>query len=155
MLNFHEQLIEEFYGGFAALDAETMLSCYHEDVVFSDPVFGSLKGNEVKAMWRMLLANSNDLSVRFSNIKADDTGGSAIWKARYFYSKTNREVKNNVVATFEFKDDLIIRHTDSFDLYEWTKQAFGISGLLFGWTPYMKAAIRKKALASLKKYQAA
>ena len=154
MLNFHEQLIEEFYAGFAAQDAETMLSCYHEDIVFNDPVFGTLKEAEVAAMWRMLIENSRgNLQIKFSEIKADSTSGSAFWKARYNFSKTNRDVVNDIAATFEFKDDLIVKHTDSFNLYEWSKQAFGITGLLFGWTPFMKSAIRKKALASLKKYQ--
>lgn len=154
MLNFHEQLIEEFYAGFAAHDAETMLSCYHEEIVFNDPVFGTLKGAEVAAMWRMLIENSRgNLQIKFSEIKADATSGSAFWKARYNFSKTNREVVNSISAKFEFKDDLIVKHNDSFDLYEWSKQAFGIRGFLFGWTPFMKAAIRRKALASLKKYQ--
>ena len=154
MLNFHEQLIEEFYAGFAAHDAETMLSCYHEDIVFTDPVFGTLKGAEVAAMWRMLIDNSRgNLEIKFSEIKADSNSGSAFWKAKYNFSRTKRDVVNNIAAKFEFKDDLIVKHTDSFDFYEWSKQAFGMSGLLLGWTPFMKAAVRKKALANLKNYQ--
>ena len=30
-------------------------SCYHPEVKFSDPAFPDLKGNEVGAMWSMLI----------------------------------------------------------------------------------------------------
>ena len=48
------QLIKDFYQAFAALDAETMASCYHKDILFEDPAFGVLKGEKAKNMWRML-----------------------------------------------------------------------------------------------------
>ena len=155
MLNFHEQLIEEFYAGFAAHDPETMLSCYHEEIVFTDPIFGTLTGDDVAAMWRMLIDRSKgNLLVEFSNIKADNVSGSALWTATYNFSKTNRKVVNNVSATFEFKDDLIVRHIDSFNVHAWAKQALGVQGLLLGWTPFMQKKLQQQSVATLRKYQA-
>lgn len=155
MLNFHEQLIEEFYAGFAAHDPETMLSCYHEEIVFTDPIFGTLTGDDVAAMWRMLIDRSKgNLLVEFSNIKADNVSGSALWTATYNFSKTNRKVVNNVSATFEFKDDLIVRHIDSFNVHAWAKQALGVQGLLLGWTPFMQKKLQQQSIATLRKYQA-
>ena len=34
-------------------------------------------------------------------------------------------------------------HTDTFDLYKWTKQAMGPVGYILGWTPFMKNKIQK------------
>lgn len=47
-------LLHEFYGAFAAHDADRMVACYAPDAEFSDPVFPLLRGDEVRAMWRML-----------------------------------------------------------------------------------------------------
>ena len=153
-MNFHEQLIEEFYAGFAAHDPETMLSCYHEDVVFTDPVFGTLHGNDVADMWRMLIDRAQgNLQVEFSGIKADNATGQANWVATYHYGKSGRPVVNEISASFEFKDDLIIRHTDTFNMHKWAKQALGAQGLLFGWTPFMHKKIQQQAIAQLRKYQ--
>ena len=54
-------LITKFYMAFKNLNAETMAGCYHPDVVFEDPDFGKLKGENAKNMWHMLCQNSTDL----------------------------------------------------------------------------------------------
>ena len=50
------------------------------------------------------------------------------------------------------KDGLIIEHTDAFDIYRWTRQAFGLTGLLFGWSPWMNKKIQKQAKEGLAKF---
>jgi ketosteroid isomerase-like protein len=40
----NEALIERFYRAFQARDAATMGTCYHPDIVFSDPAFPELRG---------------------------------------------------------------------------------------------------------------
>jgi hypothetical protein len=52
----------------------------------------------------------------------------------------------------KFKDGLIIEHTDAFDIYKWTRQALGITGLLFGWTSFMHKKIQKQAKEGLIKF---
>ena len=32
-----------------------MISCYHDNIIFSDPAFGELKGDDAKAMWQNAL----------------------------------------------------------------------------------------------------
>jgi len=150
----HLQIIEEFYSGFAAGNSSTMNSCYHPEIIFKDPVFGVLKSTDVQDMWEMLIEKSQgQLRIRFSHLKANDGKGSADWKAYYTFSSTNRQVKNVIQAKFEFKEGLIVKHTDTFSLYEWSKQAFGLKGTLFGWTPFFKKKIRQQALQSLRSYQ--
>ncbi|WP_299159185.1 nuclear transport factor 2 family protein [uncultured Tenacibaculum sp.] len=43
-------IIENFYKAFSKIDAEAMVQCYHEDIVFNDPAFGTLKGDKAKNM---------------------------------------------------------------------------------------------------------
>ncbi|MPR33491.1 nuclear transport factor 2 family protein [Salmonirosea aquatica] len=151
----NEALIREFYESFARADAEGMVRCYAPNVVFTDPVFGELHGDEAKAMWRMLIENSKgQLSLTFDNVQAHDTTGSADWVAHYTFSQTGRKVVNRITASFEFQDGLIVRHTDQFDLWKWSRQALGLPGYLLGWTPFLKNKIRQRARQQLAKYRA-
>lgn len=153
-MNPNQQLIEEFYAGFASGHADTMASCYHENIRFQDPAFGVLQGKDVSDMWHMLVEKSKgNLKIEFSDVKAEGNSGSAKWIATYRFSKTNREVVNKIRATFEFKDGLIIRHTDHFDIWKWSSQALGLPGMLFGWTGFLQKKIRQQAIQSLHIYQ--
>ena len=153
-MNPNEQLIEEFYAAFADGNAKTMASCYHKDVIFEDPVFGILKGQLVSDMWHMLIERSKgELNISFSDVKADARAGSARWIATYRFSKTNREIVNKVYSTFEFEDGLIRKQSDDFDLWKWSQQAFGFSGMLLGWTGFMQRKIKQQAKQSLEKYR--
>jgi len=133
-------LIESFYKAFNRLDADVMTACYHEDVVFEDPAFGILKGDHAKNMWRMLCESQKgkDFKISFSNIQANDLKGTAHWEAYYTFSKTGRKVHNVIDAHFEFRDGKIVKHTDDFDLYKWSRQAMGLKGLLLGNTKFFK-----------------
>jgi len=155
-MNPNENLITKFYTAFANADYKTMSECYHPKIHFIDPAFGLLKEEQVSAMWQMLLLRSKgNLKIEFSNVKADDFTGSANWVATYNFSKTNRNVINKISAEFIFQDGLIIKHTDNFDVWKWSKQAFGIKGLLLGWTGFFQDKVKEQALLSLKKFQKA
>jgi hypothetical protein len=155
-MNPNENLITKFYTAFANADYKTMSECYHPKIHFIDPAFGLLKEEQVSAMWQMLLLRSKgNLKIEFSNVKADDFTGSANWVATYNFSKTNRNVINKISAEFIFQDGLIIKHTDNFDVWKWSKQAFGFKGLLLGWTGFFQDKVKEQALLSLKKFQQA
>jgi ketosteroid isomerase-like protein len=151
-MNQHEELIKKFYTCFQKKDFRGMQDCYADNAVFSDPVFINLDAGHLKAMWQMLVTRGRDLDLEFSDIRADEITGSAVWKATYSFSQTGRKVVNPVEAGFIFSGGKIIRHTDSFHFYNWAKQAFGISGLLLGWTAYFKNKIRKTARINLDKF---
>ena len=149
----NEQLIRHFYESFAAHNADEMAACYTDDVEFSDPAFGLLKGADAKNMWKMLVERGGgNLKIDFSNVKADEHKGSADWTADYLFSKTGRQVFNKIHAEFEFKDGKIVRHKDTFDAWKWSRQALGVSGLLLGWTGFLQNKIRQNALQSLREY---
>jgi ketosteroid isomerase-like protein len=149
----NEQIIRKFYESFAQNNADEMISCYHDEIEFSDPAFGLLKGVEAKNMWKMLIERAKgNLKIEFSNISANGKTGSADWTADYLFSKTGRNVHNEIHAEFEFKDGKIFRHTDTFDIWKWSKQALGIPGVLLGWSPFMQNKIRQNARESLHEY---
>jgi hypothetical protein len=150
-----EELIAKFYTAFQNKDWKTMQSCYHDDVVFSDPVFQNLRGNEAKAMWHMLVTAGKDLTMNFSKINADNKSGSCHWEAFYSFSRTGRNVHNVIDAKFKFKDGKIFRHTDTFNLWRWSGMALGIVGMLLGWCPLIKNRVRSLAQHNLRKFMEA
>ena len=155
------QTLTRFYTAFAALDADTMATCYADDVVFEDEVF-SLRGKrEVSGMWHMLCgttkARARDAwKLEFSNVEADDTKGKAHWDATYRFSATGRMVLNRIDGEFSFNPQgLIIKHRDRFDFWTWSRQALGTPGLLLGWTPMLRKKVRATAAGNLAKFLAA
>lgn len=142
-------LIARFYTAFQALDAEAMASCYAEDARFSDPVFTDLRGQQVGDMWRMLCASATDLSLTFDSV----TDTSAHWVATYTFPSTGRRVVNDIRASFVMSEGLIQEHRDTFDLWAWSRQALGPTGVLLGWTPLLQGRVRGQAMAGLRRYQ--
>jgi ketosteroid isomerase-like protein len=149
-----KDLIELLYGAFAERDGDRMAACYAPSATFSDPVFGALDGREAGGMWRMLTGQAVDLRIELLDAQAEGERGSAHWRAHYTFSQTGRPVVNDVHASFRFADGLIVEHIDDFDFYRWARQALGPRGLLLGWTPFVRSAVRARARASLEQFLA-
>jgi ketosteroid isomerase-like protein len=145
-------LIERFYDAFARCDGASMASCYAPVATFSDPVFVGLDARQAGGMWRMLTGQATDLRIELLNHESDGERGSAHWRAHYSFSQTGRPVVNDVQASFSFADGLIAEHLDEFDFYRWARQALGAQGLLLGWSPLLRAAVRRRARASLEQF---
>lgn len=143
------KLIEKLYAAFQARDGAGMAACYHPEIVFTDPAFGRLEGQQAGAMWRMLCGRAKELTVTASNIQADANNGAAHWEARYLFGKTGRPVHNIIEAAFVFRDGLIVQHTDTFDFWRWSRMALGLPGVLLGWTPMLQSKVRQEARQGL------
>jgi ketosteroid isomerase-like protein len=149
-MNVNEQVITRFYSAFQKLDYQTMNACYSEDIVFSDPVFGLLRGDEVRYMWEMLCTNAKDFSLEFSNIQLlDEEYATCNWTATYTFSKTGRRVVNNIKAFMKLHDGKITEHSDGFRLSTWIGQALGWKGVWFGWMGWMKRKVQRSARQNL------
>jgi ketosteroid isomerase-like protein len=148
-------IVHRFYDSFKKLDAESMVACYHQNVVFSDPAFGTLKGEAVKNMWRMLIASQKgkDFQVYFDQIQQNEDSASAHWEAKYTFSKTGRKVHNVIEARFKLQNGLIIEHHDEFNLHRWARQALGFTGLLLGGTHFFKNKLQKQTCDLLTQYE--
>jgi len=170
--------IERFYAAFARLDGGGMAACYTADAAFDDPAF-SLRGrDQVGGMWQMLcdstrakgmahwrlevsdIATDAGTSTSTSTSKGTSTStsastGRAHWEAHYLFPSTGRLVHNRIDASFVFgAQGLIARHTDRFDFAAWSRQALGATGWLLGWTPWLRAQVRRQAAAQLQRYLA-
>ncbi len=143
-----QEIITQFYLAFQQQDAEKMISFYHDDIEFTDPAFGTIRGNDAKNMWRMLCENAQNFSLNYSHI----TNTSAHWEAKYNFSGTGKRVHNKIDASFVFKDGKIYKHTDVFNLHKWATQAFGIKGFLIGNTSFFKKKLQKQTHKLLAKY---
>ncbi len=145
--------IQQFYTAFQQKKFATMNSLYAENIAFSDPVFGLLQGNEVRAMWQMLCTNAKDFSLVFDDIKTDDGEYyTCNWTASYLFSATNTRVVNKCKAYMRLKDGVIIEHSDAFNFYRWCRQALGLVGLLLGFTNFMQNRVSKNARKKLNQF---
>jgi hypothetical protein len=146
--------IQRFYKAFAELDAKTMALCYALDAKFDDEIF-SLRGRtHIGGMWTMLCASvkkhgRNDWKLAASHI----TDRSAHWEVTYRFSQTGHLVHNVIDADFEFDSQgLIKRHHDRFDFWRWARQAFGVRGVLLGWSGFMRRKVQRAANRSLARH---
>jgi len=142
------EIITNFYTAFQQLDVEKMVSYYHDDIIFTDPGFGTLKGEDAKNMWRMICARAKDFSLTYSQV----TDNTAHWDTTYTFSATGRKVNNIIDATFEFKNGKISKHTDVFDLHQWATQALGFKGRLLGGTKFFQKKLNKQTKVLLTAY---
>ncbi len=149
----NKELIIKFYSAFQKLDYMGMNSCYSEGIVFFDPVFELLKGDEAKYMWEMLCKNARDFSLTYGNIlELDEEYCTCDWVATYTFSKTGRKVVNKIKANIRFADGKIIEHSDAFSIHKWSKQALGLPGELFGWNSFFQRKIKNQARRNLLKF---
>ena len=150
--------IQRFYASFARLDGAAMQACYSSDAQFDDEVFSLHGPREIGGMWQMLTSatKSNPASLAHWKLEVSAiTDRSAHWDAHYLFSATGRSVINRIDAEFEFDGQgLISRHRDRFDFWRWARQALGATGLLLGWTPFLRAKVRATAAANLRRYLA-
>jgi ketosteroid isomerase-like protein len=152
-MSSHTDIINKFYSAFSKLDHSTMNSCYSDDIAFFDPVFGLLRGDQARAMWEMLCKGAKDLNITWGNIQElDEEYCTCEWVANYTFSKTGRHVENKIKAHMRFANGQIIEHSDAFSLHKWSKQAFGLTGTLFGWNSFFQNKIKNTARKRLLKF---
>ncbi|MHB8508586.1 MAG: nuclear transport factor 2 family protein [Candidatus Dormibacteria bacterium] len=151
----NHNVLTRFYEAFKQHDATAMGACYAPDIEFCDPVFQHLSGDRARAMWKMLNQDASTLELDYHVGEVDADAGTVDWEAKYKFSATGRPVHNKIHAQFAFRDGLIVRHDDSFDLWRWSAQALGARGMLLGWSPVVQSAIRKQAASRLDRFVAA
>ena len=148
----NKEILTKFYTSFSEGNSAGMISCYHENVVFDDPAFGKLKGERAIAMWQMLLSKKveSELNISFKIMNENQVE----WIANYKYGPKKAPITNKVIGTFEFKDGLILKHSDNFSMWKWSQQALGLSGYLLGWSSLVKNKVQATTNKLLKKYMA-
>ncbi|TKC55839.1 nuclear transport factor 2 family protein [Pedobacter hiemivivus] len=151
-MNDNEQLIQHFYTSFQRKDIQAMQDCYAADATFSDPAFTNLNAAEVRSMWAMLLKSGKDMRIEFKNIKGNEDGATAEWDAWYTFSATGNKVHNSIKASFLIENGKIVKHTDHFNFYRWARQSLGLTGILLGWTSFLRNKVSTTAKKKLKSF---
>jgi ketosteroid isomerase-like protein len=147
------QIVQAFYEAFQKRDHRSMNRLYNDEIVFHDPAFGLLRGEQVKAMWEMLCSNAKDFSLVFGNIKElDHEYCTCEWTAHYTFSKTGRKVVNKIKANMRLANGEIIEHSDAFSLHKWSAQALGFMGWLLGWNRFFQRKIKNQVHRQLIKF---
>ena len=100
----------------------------------------------------MLCEAGKDLQVSHGNIGVYDNSAKVTWKAVYTFGKTGNIVHNEINAELFFKDNLIINHFDSFNLYHWMRMSLGTPGTLFGWSNILQDKVKNSAQQQLQKF---
>lgn len=147
-----QEVVDRFYTSLKDGRGEDMAACYSDDAVFEDPAFGELHGEDARDMWRMLCERSTDLTVEHTVLESTEDSAKVNWIANYTFS-TGRHVRNDIIATMQLSNGLIVDHRDHFDMWAWSRQALGAPGLLLGWSPPMRKKIRSTARGSLERFQ--
>jgi len=156
----HLRTVQALYAAFERRDGEAMQACYAQQATFDDAVFSLHGAHEIGGMWRMLCRSARKRSrdewqFRADGFAVEGERGRAHWEATYLYGPADRLVHNVVDAEFEFgADGLILHHTDRFDFPVWARQALGLPGQLFGWSPWMRRFVRKQAADKLARFLA-
>lgn len=151
---YEEHLIRKFYYAFSQLDYTTMQACYHPQVVFSDPAFGTLEGDRAEAMWEMLCKSQKKgaMKIELKSLTMKKDRYIAEWMAKYKFNITGRQIENHIRSEIKIKDSLIFEHHDKFKVYEWAKQAYGAVGKAIGWTPWFRRRLQRTTNKMLDKF---
>ncbi|HTM97194.1 MAG TPA: nuclear transport factor 2 family protein [Pedobacter sp.] len=151
-MNANKQLIDRFYTCFKNKDFKGMQDCYADNAVFNDAVFKNLNADQVKAMWEMLIVKGKDLRIEYSLGSSSENLVSAHWDAFYTFSATGKKVINRIDANFEIANGKIVKHTDNFNFFTWSRQALGLPGILLGWTSFLNKKISAQAMKNLESF---
>jgi ketosteroid isomerase-like protein len=114
-----------YFEAFSRRDFTVMANLYqpHQQNVFNDPIFKNLDSNQVKAMWKLLLADQRDLQLQYKIISDDGLNISIEWIAQYTYPATGQRVVNHATSRMQVRDGAIVRQNDDYSLCHWTLMA--------------------------------
>ena len=139
-----------------ACDGATMAACYAPSAHFADPVYPSLHGPEVGAMWRMLTGRAQELTDRGPLADGGRRAPAARpgWRATCS-ARTAGRSPTWCSSTFELHGRPDPGPARRVRLPRLGGQALGPKGRLLGWTPMVRKAVQTKAAEGLRDFLAA
>ncbi|WP_223713221.1 nuclear transport factor 2 family protein [Niabella beijingensis] len=145
--------INLFFTAFGNLDYRAMNTLYSTDIVYSDPLFGLLEGQQVYDKWEMICAGIKDFDLTvIKTEEIDQEYATCQWKATYFSLNAQRVIDFKAKSFMRFADGKIIEHSDGFSLTAWIAQTYGLKGQFFGWLNFMKRKVQKEHQQRLERF---
>ncbi|MFT3903957.1 MAG: nuclear transport factor 2 family protein [Niabella sp.] len=141
----NKELIAHFFNAFARLDHEEMNNCLSSEVMFSEPLFGILQGDDVSNLNRMKCARLKDFKLKVQQVEElDDEYLTCSWVVDYCHADTGSRVVMPIKSFLRVIDGKITEYSDAYRLSTWLAKVHGVTGVLFGWTGTMKKRAMKK-----------
>jgi ketosteroid isomerase-like protein len=144
--------IRALYEALQTGDGDAMAALYAPGARYSDPIFRDLRGDQVRALWKMICEGSRDLEFKVRRVAGKGGFAEAQWEAKYTFPLTGLPVHNEGSAKFAFEDGLISNHHDDWHFQKWASQALGFKGKALGWTQPFHDAVSRRALEELERY---
>ncbi|SDD35446.1 Ketosteroid isomerase-related protein [Niabella drilacis] len=147
------EIIESFFTAFGNRNHQAMNALYSDDIVYSDPLFGMLEGQQVMDKWEMICRDIRDF--RLTVIKSEEIDheyATCQWKATWYSSRSKKQIVFDAKSFMRFGGGKIIEHSDGFSLTKWIAQAYGLRGQFFGWLNFMKRKVQREYRGRLERF---
>jgi limonene-1,2-epoxide hydrolase len=122
-----KQVVRDFCAAWERLDKQAILDAFTDDAVYHNMPMQPAVGKEaIGQLLTFILAQGAD-TIRF-DIKHIVADGNVVLTERVDTFVTGeKEIKLDVMGTYELRDGKIAAWRDYFDMAQWTKQASGPS----------------------------
>ena len=147
--------VYNYYSAFRKLNADAMINCYSNSIIYKDPLFGILQSEDVFIKTKMLcdiLRNSEFKLKLISNSKIEDVI-VVHWEADLLFGKKKREIICQIKSEFIVERETITSHTDDFSINNLAVQATGLKGSIVGSTSFFKRKLLDKSQALFNRYE--
>jgi len=152
-MNSNILLLNTFFKSLKHNEYHQLTDCYSDGAVYFDPIFGLLERDKLIALWEMLSKNAKGLLIEYGEVvSVDQEYYTCEWSITYQYPPTGRKVYSAIKSYFLIKDGKIEEHSNAYSIHDWSKQAIGFSGWLFGWNRFFQQSIKNKAQKALLKF---
>lgn len=153
MMDKNKPIVEEFFNAFSVGQVDKMLKLLDENIIYNDPIFGVLNGEEVRDMWMFKCNYLKDFSLTINAIdELDEEYATCNWTAKFFRNQTGHYLTMNIKSYLKIDNGKITEQSDAYKLSDWLAKVYGLKGRLFGWTGVMKKNEQIKYRGLLEKY---
>jgi hypothetical protein len=147
-----EPAVRRLLHGLASHDAGLLLSVYHPQASYTDPVHPDIRGARLGWLIRYRLAHFEHLQGEPLWIRGDERKGQMQWRLSWRRRGATGQGRLTLLTTFSFWEDAIVRQVDEFQPWACLRQTRGLSGLALGWLPGRLSTEQRRAAAGLDRF---
>jgi hypothetical protein len=139
------QVLHRYQQAFSQGSIESIKRCYASDVIYFDPLYGYLHGDQVGYMWASKFAEFATYTISTGEL-ADQ--GDGYYNMKYdiaYTSRSQMSIKMAVQCFFKIDDERIVEQSEAFSVHELLRQERGLIGHLMGWNRMMQQSRKNKA----------
>lgn len=139
-----EELVSNYIHAWLKRDVVAAANCLHPDFKYWETIAGGMYKTAFFRYLQTWFGSSNEMLFTYDFFDAGENIAYIQYQSYFRYPGTGRQVKINVLAEICCQDNLIISQKDYINLYDFSKQAYGIWGWLFGWTLFMHKMLARQ-----------